>query len=312
MSEQVPRWFHKSEAWRGWVQTGGMLLVAVLLFAAVDWRLKSSEALKNEVETTVISQIAPFDLRIRELEADRAQHDLRRIASEATLAEAESTKVLKPILVVKPVVQLAPDYKNVSEIRCELEFRNVGVVDASIRNVAVEVYRAIVTDEVSDVIERTQKIADCLEVLDRAPVGVEEKDLRDRTLKEFNELRKQCPHAQLFSVSEKSQDVTWEHIERLSESRAFDLTLRSGQAVLEQVTYVLTQSLQLHRSWFRLAIIVDLEDGSSQAFSFLIPTRRPPSHPIYEPCYAPTDDGGSTLYRWTPAAPLAPFKQGEE
>lgn len=314
MSGETPEWVHKSEARRGWTWIISVIVGSVALFSFADCRLKRSEALKNEfeaqltkIQTQVQEQTAPLDLRIRQLEAERGPYETRKAAAEAEIAETESEKVLKPVLMVTPAVELTRPYKDVSQIQCKLQFENVGKVDVALRRVEIEVHHAIVTEKMREEIDRTQRIADRLDVLDR-PVGSEEE--RAQREAEIQELRKKCPHGQLFAVSPASEDVTWERVERLCESRDMDATLRPDQSVFDQFNYVLTESLRLHYSWFRLVIVAYLDDGSSQRLGFVIPTRDlSPYRPGYTVCTPMTEEVGPTVYQWHPGVPLAPIKQ---
>jgi hypothetical protein len=287
------------------------LIGAVVVFLSVDCRLKVSESVKNELDASMQAQLGEYEVRIRKLEADRSEHDLLRAEAEAVMAQAESARAAKPLLRMMPVVELKPAYKDVSEIECTVEFTNVGMAEAPIRTVNVDVFHALATEETRQTIERTQRIFDCLELIDMQPVTEEEVRRRQEATLQFAELRLECPHGQLFSVSDQSKDVHWTLVGKLSETKRPLITLRPNQSVSEQFNYVLTQSLQLHQSWYRLSITATLEDNSSQRFAFIVPTRQP-KVVTYRGTTSYAGDGSvaqTEVYRWSPPAPLAPIKE---
>lgn len=175
---------------------GGKMKTAELTVAQVDARLKA----KLELYETLLHQIDT------ELRAAQTRHE----RAESKLSEREAEKGGKPILSVKPIVEQTPSYRDTREIRVDMHFTNIGVVDVEVDEVMVEVYAGVANNDVREILERTERIHDYLQVLHSAGVfdrfyppdweSLPEfaRQRAQAAWEEFDELSKKCPHGNIW------------------------------------------------------------------------------------------------------------------
>lgn len=286
-------------------------------FLAVNWKLAETEAARNsadrfksELEAQIISMDAEYR---KEHESLRKQIDAlnaTKLRHETELSELQLKRTRTPLILVKPKLKRLHSYKAISELRCELAFKNVGDADSSIRTVRVNAYRGTVIDDAKAALELANLIEERDALLARPINGSLADELNQLRIaiqnKQIEIQSSKFPAGGLFTVSASSRNVRWELIEAATDTRAQQITIRPKQAVTDQFHLLLLPPVAPEKIWYRLEIQIFLDDESSQTFAFIIPTH------LVTPGFIEarfSDRLEADVYEWSPSAPLMPIEQ---
>lgn len=301
MADQTPKWHYVADV----VIKSLALLGAMFAYTTLSKPTAEVQNLSTKIDTALKEQTKEFDLKLKESES-------RRSVATAGLAEIELQRSTEPLLSVKPVIDETPSYYDVRGLQFQAQFTNVGLHDLVISRIDMEVFNGRIKNEAGEIIERAQKIAQCLEVLAQKPTSDEDKIRQEEVRKALGELRKNCPHGRVFQIGPESKDIEWNRLDDLYESRLTNLTLRPQQIAFEKFDYLLTQSLALHYGWTRLVLTVNRGEETAQTFAFVVPMRYPPTltpgeykFASYAVCQPSIEERGET-FRWAPDASLIP------
>lgn len=305
-----PRWYLISETIRNWAIAAG----AVFIFFWYGCDLNTARRLSAEVDARVNKKTEPMRVQVAGLEAQFKLIQIAKEKAETKLAEQEAARNDVPTIRVQPTIDSSASHKGVRELSLDTQISNDGKVPVRVRGVTLAVWNGHVTTNVMDKISRTQRLWELEPYLSIAPPpnpdGLPNPPTKERV--EYEALHRDCPHGQLFALDSSSKDVTWTKIDALSSVRTLEAELKPASALSQVFAFVLTENLYHNTGWFKFELSVELDDHSSQVFTFFVPTGREvdprqTNYTVAKMVPGRLTEQSAVIYReWSTRSPLAP------